>query len=54
MRFNAHMVPRQIANGCPLPPEALAMARYHSLYPWHTGGAYRQFMTAQDERTMQW
>jgi len=33
-----------IANGTQIPPEGLAMVRYHSAYPWHTGGAYRQFM----------
>jgi inositol oxygenase len=25
------------------------MVRFHSCYPWHTGGAYRQFMTQRDE-----
>ena len=32
-----------------LPDEALAMIRYHSFYPWHTGGAYRQLMNKKDE-----
>jgi len=27
-------------NGCTIPEEGLLMIRYHSLYPWHTGGAY--------------
>ena len=27
-----------------LPREALAMIRFHSFYPWHTEGAYREFM----------
>lgn len=27
-----------------LPDEALAMIRYHSFYPWHSGGAYMEFM----------
>ncbi|KAM7183527.1 myo-inositol oxygenase [Naviculisporaceae sp. PSN 640] len=27
-----------------LPREALAMIRYHSFYPWHREGAYREFM----------
>ncbi len=39
---------------CTLPEEALAMARYHSCYPWHTGGAYRQFMTEKDYALMNW
>ena len=44
----------QVANKCSLPAEALAMIRYHSAYPWHTGGAYREFMTARDEEMMKW
>ncbi|KAF4635459.1 hypothetical protein G7Y89_g2630 [Cudoniella acicularis] len=31
-----------------LPQEALAMIRYHSFYPWHTGGAYTEFMDEHD------
>ncbi len=30
------------------------MIRYHSCYPWHTGGAYRQFMTDKDHELMKW
>ncbi|KAL7623547.1 hypothetical protein AAE478_007230 [Parahypoxylon ruwenzoriense] len=32
-----------------LPPEALAMIRYHSFYPWHREGAYRELMDEHDE-----
>ncbi|KAI1655497.1 DUF706-domain-containing protein [Daldinia decipiens] len=32
-----------------LPPEALAMIRYHSFYPWHKDGAYRELMDKHDE-----
>lgn len=32
-----------------LPDEALAMIRYHSFYPWHSAGAYREFMNEKDE-----
>lgn len=35
-----------------LPEEALAMIRYHSFYPWHTGGAYRHFMNDKDEKML--
>jgi len=35
-----------------LPDEALAMIRYHSFYPWHQQGAYRQFMTEHDEKML--
>lgn len=31
-----------------LPPEALAMIRYHSFYPWHREGAYRELMCERD------
>ena len=37
-----------VANKTTIPAEGLAMARFHSAYPWHTGKAYRQFMTEQD------
>lgn len=30
------------------------MIRYHSCYPWHTGGAYRQFMTEKDHELLKW
>ncbi|KAL3423507.1 hypothetical protein PVAG01_05254 [Phlyctema vagabunda] len=36
-----------------LPAEALAMIRYHSFYPWHTGNAYREFMDAHDEKMLE-
>ncbi|KAI1482985.1 DUF706-domain-containing protein [Daldinia eschscholtzii] len=32
-----------------LPPEALAMIRYHSFYPWHKENAYRELMDEHDE-----
>ncbi|TVY59401.1 Inositol oxygenase 1 [Lachnellula cervina] len=31
-----------------LPDEALAMIRYHSFYPWHSSGAYQEFMDEHD------
>jgi inositol oxygenase len=36
-----------------LPDEALAMIRYHSFYPWHTAGAYREFMNVHDEKMLE-
>jgi inositol oxygenase len=30
------------------------MVRYHSCYPWHNGGAYRQFMTEKDHELLKW
>jgi len=35
-----------------LPDEALAMIRYHSFYPWHSRGAYREFMDEKDKRML--
>ncbi|KAI6777905.1 inositol oxygenase [Emericellopsis cladophorae] len=31
-----------------LPDDALAMIRYHSFYPWHREGAYRELMSDKD------
>ncbi|EEQ92134.1 inositol oxygenase [Blastomyces dermatitidis ER-3] len=32
-----------------LPPEALAIIRYHSFYAWHTSGAYMELMDEHDK-----
>lgn len=36
-----------------LPPEGLAMIRYHSFYPWHQENAYKYLMDAHDEKMLQ-
>jgi len=36
-----------------LPPEALAMIRYHSFYPWHNGDAYMEFMNEHDWKMLE-
>jgi len=36
-------------NKIPLPREGLACLRLHSLYPWHSGGAYADLEEAGDE-----
>ncbi|KAK1750517.1 inositol oxygenase [Echria macrotheca] len=36
-----------------IPPEGLAMIRYHSFYPWHKEGAYREFMADGDEKLLE-
>jgi len=43
-----------VYNGCTLPPEGLAIIRYHSFYPWHREGAYSQFMSMQDIKYLYW
>lgn len=36
---------------CTIPDEGLAMVRYHSFYPWHTGGAYKALLNpATDDK----
>ena len=37
-----------------LPAESLAMLRYHSFYPWHREGAYRQFENDHDRAMLPW
>ncbi len=37
-----------------LPPEGLAMIRYHSFYAAHREGAYTHLMNAEDRRLMEW
>ena len=37
-----------------LPPEALAMIRYHSCYPIHREGAYGYLMSPEDHDQMRW
>src|SRR5438552_2393794 len=37
-----------------LPPEALAMIRFHSFYPWHRERAYRQLFSPHDEEMFAW
>ncbi len=44
----------QVMRESKLPTEGLAMLRYHSFYPWHREGAYRQLMDASDENKLYW
>lgn len=42
-------------NGHKLPDAALHIIRYHSFYPWHTGGDYRDFHNPElDDEKLQW
>ncbi|KAK5459765.1 hypothetical protein LTS15_003894 [Exophiala xenobiotica] len=36
-----------------LPDDALAMIRYHSFYPWHQQGAYRDLMNEKDHKMLE-
>ena len=37
-----------------LPVEAMVMIRYHSFYPWHTGGSYKQLLNNTDVQYLEW
>jgi len=37
-----------------LPKEGLYMLRYHSLYPWHSGGDYMYLCNEEDEEALKW
>jgi inositol oxygenase len=39
-----YMYQMLVANNANIPKAGLDMVRYHSAYPWHTGGAYRHLM----------
>ncbi|XP_076675972.1 myo-inositol oxygenase isoform X1 [Andrena cerasifolii] len=43
-----------VHNNAKLPNQALAMIRYHSFYPWHAGGDYMHFCTAEDMERLKW
>ncbi|WP_373516693.1 inositol oxygenase family protein, partial [Pricia sp.] len=36
-----------------LPPEAMVMIRYHSFYPWHTGGSYKSLLNDTDAKYLE-
>ena len=33
--------------------KGMNIIRYHSFYPWHKEGAYRQFMNEEDDKTLE-
>ena len=43
-----------IHNGCKIPEEGLYMIRFHSFYPWHTGGDYNYLCHDDDLKMMPW
>lgn len=39
---------------CTIPAEGLVMVRYHSFYPWHTGGSYKELLNpATDDKYLE-
>lgn len=43
-----------VHNKCSIPPEGLAMIRYHSCYAWHDQNEYRWFETEEDRKMKSW
>ncbi|XP_053112031.1 inositol oxygenase [Hemicordylus capensis] len=41
-------------NNFALPPEAFYMIRFHSFYPWHTGGDYMHLCSEEDLHLLPW
>ncbi|MEK6154998.1 inositol oxygenase family protein [Flavobacteriaceae bacterium 3-367] len=37
-----------------LPEAAMVMIRYHSFYPWHTGGSYARLLNEKDQQYLEW
>ncbi|XP_019876172.1 inositol oxygenase [Aethina tumida] len=42
-----------VHNNTKLPKQALNMIRFHSFYPWHSGGDYSHLLKDEDEETRQ-
>jgi len=43
-----------VRNNSTLPAEGLAMIRYHSFYPWHRSGGYKNLENEHDQRMLPW
>ena len=44
-----------VRNACTLPRSALSMIRFHSFYPWHSGGAYAHLTSSPlDDEALHW
>jgi len=41
-------------NNCTIPEPGLAMIRFHSFYPWHSGGDYMHLCDQQDMKMLSW
>jgi len=37
-----------------IPKEGMTMVRYHSFYPWHTGGSYMNIMSEVEKPYLEW
>ncbi|XP_070572802.1 inositol oxygenase-like [Ptychodera flava] len=43
-----------VGNNTTLPEEGLYMIRFHSFYPWHTGGDYMHLCNNKDKEMLPW
>ncbi|XP_077120448.1 inositol oxygenase [Ranitomeya variabilis] len=41
-------------NQCSIPDEGMYMIRFHSFYPWHTGGDYKHLCNEKDLKMLPW
>lgn len=41
-------------NGNLIPQAGMVMIRYHSFYPWHSGGSYASLLCAKDKEYLNW
>ncbi|KAG8440130.1 hypothetical protein GDO86_006068 [Hymenochirus boettgeri] len=41
-------------NDCTIPEKGLYMIRFHSFYPWHTGGDYQHLCNEKDHKMLPW
>jgi inositol oxygenase len=37
-----------------IPEQGMVAIRYHSFYPWHTGGSYQKLLSAKDAQYKEW
>lgn len=37
-----------------IPEAGMVMIRYHSFYPWHTGGSYQNLLNRKDDQYKEW
>ena len=37
-----------------IPKAGMVMIRYHSFYPWHTGGSYTKLLSREDDQYLEW
>ena len=37
-----------------IPEAGMAMVRYHSFYPWHSGGSYKALLCEKDAQYLEW